>query len=373
MKRLLFVILALACSPAMAGGLLDIVTKDSTSRSVTLYIMDSSDGTPETGVEYDTAGIALWYQREDGLKVDITEAELTTPDLEDTWETGGFEEIGDGEYRLDVPNAAFATGANYVNIGGTVTGMIVRGGRVRLVDFDLETATQSVNVSQISTDSTAADNLELAMENGQAGYIAADAQYWNATIIDDTLIDLDDLEAEAVDALESFQLDHLMGVTTGAAADADLSTWVLDGSILSHLLTTGADTSNFNASTDSLQSIRDKQTDIEADTSALSSAIISGASEGIPTTTVSASDLTGYLDDELIGRAIIWTGGTAAGQASVIVDYASANGTLTYRTITTAPIDGDTFIISGAPIDIGSVNKLEINGAGTVGDPWGPK
>jgi hypothetical protein len=48
--------------------------------------------------------------------------------------------IGNGKYRLDLPDAAFAAGANYVDFGGTVTGMIVLGGRVRLVDFDLESA-----------------------------------------------------------------------------------------------------------------------------------------------------------------------------------------------------------------------------------------
>lgn len=131
--------------------LLDIVKKNATSRSVTIRIIDSTAGTPETGVVFNSAGIDLWYRREDEAVASITEADLTTPALTDTWETGGFLHIGDGEYRLDVPDAAFATGANHVDIGGTVTGMVVIGGRVRLVDLDPETVmrgTDSANTTK---------------------------------------------------------------------------------------------------------------------------------------------------------------------------------------------------------------------------------
>lgn len=114
----------------------DILKKGSTSRSVTLRIIDSTDGTPETGVVFNTAGIDLWYRREGSAKVSITEVTLAT--LTTAWTAGGFLAIGDGEYRLDVPDAAFTSGANHVDFGGTVTGMIVIGGRVRLVDVDLE-------------------------------------------------------------------------------------------------------------------------------------------------------------------------------------------------------------------------------------------
>lgn len=69
------------------------------------------------------------------------------------------------------------------------------------------------------------------------------------------------------------------------------------------------------------------------------------AQTGTLSTTVMTTDLTGYADDELIGRVVIWTGGDADGQASDITDYASTNGTVTYTAITTAPANGDTFVI----------------------------
>lgn len=121
--------------------LIDIVTKGSTDRSVTVTVIDSTDGTPETGVAYNTSGIDLWYRREGAAKTSITEASLSA--LTDAHSDGGFLHIADGVCRLDLPDAAFATGANYVDVGGTVTDMIVIGGRVRLVDFDLETAAAS--------------------------------------------------------------------------------------------------------------------------------------------------------------------------------------------------------------------------------------
>lgn len=115
-----------------------MMKKGSTSQGVVLRIIDASDGTPETGVVFNTAGIDLWFRRENAFSVDITEAVLTTPDLEDTWETGGFLHINDGYYRLDVPDAAFASaaGVDHVMIGGTVTGMIVIGVWILLTDFD---------------------------------------------------------------------------------------------------------------------------------------------------------------------------------------------------------------------------------------------
>ena len=75
-------------------------------------------------------------------------------------------------------------------------------------------------------------------------------------------------------------------------------------------------------------------------------AILWGAAvTGTLSTTVMTSDLTGYGDDILIGRSIIWYSGPAAGQASTITDYASTNGTVTYDPITTVPVNGDSFVI----------------------------
>jgi hypothetical protein len=74
--------------------------------------------------------------------------------------------------------------------------------------------------------------------------------------------------------------------------------------------------------------------------------ITGSVSGGIPTVTGSGNtDLTGYLDDELIGRTIVFTSGTASGQAARIVDYVNTNGFVAFTTVITAPAISDTFVI----------------------------
>ncbi len=107
------------------------VVHGSTDQSVVIRIVDSSDGTVEQAVEHNTAGIALWYRRTGATKTAITPAALAS--LDAAHSDGGIEHIDDGYYRLDVPDAAFASGADAVMIGGEVTGMIVIGCLVPLV------------------------------------------------------------------------------------------------------------------------------------------------------------------------------------------------------------------------------------------------
>ena len=92
--------------------------------------------------------------------------------------------------------------------------------------------------------------------------------------------------------------------------------------------------------------VTDTGTTLDTKLNNLDLGIIYGVAEtGTLSTTVATTDLTGFVDDELIGRAIIFTGGTADGQASDITDYASASGTVTYTAIPTAPANADTFKI----------------------------
>lgn len=106
----------------------------STDVSVVLEIMDSTDGTPETGVVFNTAGIDIKYRREGAANVDITEVTLAA--LTTAHTDGGFLHIGNGCYRLDLPDAAVAAGVSGVLIHGTVTGMIIIPVYIDLVAYD---------------------------------------------------------------------------------------------------------------------------------------------------------------------------------------------------------------------------------------------
>ncbi len=144
MKKLSAFILGLLLAVPVAGmaDVLRTVQAGSTDVSVDLKIIDSTDGTPETGVVFNTSGIDLEYCRDKAACVDITEADLTTPALTDAHEDGGFLAKGHGNYRLDLPDAAVAVGVDFVTIQGTVTDMIVLGGIVELVAYDPHDSTR---------------------------------------------------------------------------------------------------------------------------------------------------------------------------------------------------------------------------------------
>lgn len=118
------------------------VKAGSTGVSVIIRIVDSSDGTPETGVVYNTAGIDIQYRRDGATSTSITEATLA--DAGAAHSNGGFVHIGNGYYRVDLPDAAVATGANGVLVHGTVTGMVVIGTYVPLVRVDFSATVTSI-------------------------------------------------------------------------------------------------------------------------------------------------------------------------------------------------------------------------------------
>ena len=151
------------------------ILKGSTNVSVDVYIIDSTDGTPETGVVFNTSGIDLEYRRESAIAVNITEIDLTTPALTDAHEDGGFLAIGHGYYRLDVPDAAFATGVETVSIQGTVTGMIVLPETIQLVGFDPEDAVRMGLTALPNAASDAAGGLPIS----DAGGLDIDAKLAN--------------------------------------------------------------------------------------------------------------------------------------------------------------------------------------------------
>jgi len=113
------------------------IQKGATNISSVVRIIDSTAGTPETGVTSATGGLAFNYRREAEAAVAITAVNdlgaLTTAHTD-----GGLLHIGDGYYRIDFQDAAFATGAGEdgVLLTGTATGMIVIGTYHPLVDYD---------------------------------------------------------------------------------------------------------------------------------------------------------------------------------------------------------------------------------------------
>lgn len=96
------------------------VTKGTTSKTMLIFIPDSSSSTGAglTGLAYNSSGLAWYYYRE-GQGTGGTSVTLATMTL-GTWATGGFVEVDStnmpGFYEIGVPNAALATGVDFVGM-----------------------------------------------------------------------------------------------------------------------------------------------------------------------------------------------------------------------------------------------------------------
>jgi len=254
-----------------------LIKKGATSQSVELYIVDATDGTPETGVIWNTAGIDLKYRRKDAVAVSITEAALTTPALTDTWETGGFLEIGNGVYRLDLPDAAVASaaGIDRVVVFGTVTGMVVLPVTIHLTTLDLDTVMRGTDSAATSAKQ---DTMETTLND-----VPTTAEFEARTILADAYVVVGDTIAGVTLVTTCTTNSDMRGTndanttapnTTvpdaagtmaaliGAAASGQIV--AVDGApatiggMLNKMLSDSATAATYDAATDSLEAIRDQ-------------------------------------------------------------------------------------------------------------------
>ena len=90
------------------------INAGATSQTVNVFIQDSSktDGSGLTGLVYNSSGLLAYYVLPQAASAAITLATLAA--ATSAWSSGGFKEIDAthcaGLYRLDVPNAAIASG-----------------------------------------------------------------------------------------------------------------------------------------------------------------------------------------------------------------------------------------------------------------------
>lgn len=96
------------------------IKKGTTSKTIAVFIPDSSktDGSGLTGLVYNSAGLVASYWRPGGSRTAITLATLAS--VTASYSSGGFIEIDatnmKGWYRLDLPDAVLATGADVAGV-----------------------------------------------------------------------------------------------------------------------------------------------------------------------------------------------------------------------------------------------------------------
>lgn len=374
--------------------------KGATSQSIELYIIDSTNGTPETGVLWNTAGIDLKYRRKDAAVVSITEAALTSPALTDTWETGGFLEIGNGVYRLDLPDAALASasGIDRVVVFGTVTGMVVLPVTIHLTDIDLNDAVRGGMTSLPNAAADAAGGLPISDAGGldldtklantneiTAARMGALTDWINGGRLDlildiiaaDTTTDIPTLIAalenisaanvktQADAALTDINLDHLMKT---AVSNRDTMPEVVDDTVLANIMTkTDGDTSDFDHATDSLEAIRDRGDAAWAGApEACSGTIAVDTADTIFDLTATLGTLS--TQDDTYNNMIIciYDDSGSVYETARITDYDGTNTRITIDHELTFPVDDgvDTWVIyrnAYAPVGAASITDGDMN------------
>lgn len=311
-------------------SLLDIIKKGSTDRSVEIRIIDSGDGTPETGVLFNTSGIDLWYRREGAAKTSITEATLSA--LTDAHSDGGFLHISDGVYRLDLPDAAFATGANQVSVGGTVTGMVVIGGRVKLVNYDPEDTVRMGLTALPNAAADAAGGLPIS----DAGGLDLDAKLANTN--------------EVTSARMGALTDWINGGRLDLILDA-----ILD------------DTDLIDDGTSGLAKIATDVAAILVDTAEIGTAGAGLTNINLPNQTM---DIVGNITGNLSGSV----GSVTGAVGSVTGAVGSVTG-LTASDVGAIKTQTDKFVFTVAnqvDANIQYVNDVQVTGDGQTGTEWGP-
>ncbi len=139
------------------------ITAGSTDVSLPVYFVDDDGGTapgePTTGLlfsDIETGGSAS-YQRQGAARVDLELITRASPSS--THADGGFILIDDtnmpGLYRVDYPDLAFTTGADFVIIqmvAASGKNTIMRPLLVMLPNFDLQSATPTVDTIRFAGD-----------------------------------------------------------------------------------------------------------------------------------------------------------------------------------------------------------------------------
>jgi hypothetical protein len=331
--------------------------------SLPVVLRKTADNTETTAVAHSSVTASYW--RQGGTRTAITMAALTN--INDAHSDGGWKETDStnmpGAYRFDVPDAAFATGADWV-----IVTVKVASSYVFVERYNLESKGAKENndllanaTFGLSALETLVDGLESSLADGTNGLTAI---------------------KNAINTIDDFVDTEMAAVL--AAVDTEIATIVADvTTLLTRLSSARAGyLDNLSAGAVALEATADA---IEADTQDIQSRlpaaltaggnmksdalaidgstvaanklkrsaknIVYGTASGVPTTTsIPTSSLTPAVSvaDQLNGRVIIFDDDTTTaalrGQASDITDVTSG-GVLTVTALTTAPVSGDTFVI----------------------------
>jgi len=217
------------------------LVKGSTSQTVLIFIQDSiaTTGAGKTGLVFNTASLVAYYARPRAAAVAIT---LATQTVTGAFSSGGFVEIDatnmPGLYRLDIPDAALATGVDSVAVMlKGATGMAPLPLEVQLTSVDLNNATTGglsnldAAITTRLAPTTAGRTLDVSA-TGEAGLDWANiGSPTTAQNLSATNIDVDQIVASvsgAVGSVTGLTASNLDATISSRATPAQVNTEVLD-------------------------------------------------------------------------------------------------------------------------------------------------
>ncbi len=350
----------------MATSQTEYITKGTTDLTVDVNLIQDNSGTnpgdPSTGLAF---GDLTCYYRRGGTGA-LTQLTLVTlADETAAHADGGFVEIdgtnAPGGYRLDLSDAIVATGETSAKVwiaGNTNTMPHVINIILTEVDWQdgdaggLSRLDAAITTRNDVTPPTVSELNARTLPTASYATLARQLDTASVAAIDDMFdgtggmtVTLGNIVFNTGDATDT--------ITFGGSGSGDVYSFTRTGAgelfdtdfSAGLRLPLGMASASFDADIASVATLTD-QAAMQSDIDDIKAGIILGtAVTGTLSTTQATTDLTGYTDDQLTGRVIIFTGGAAEGEASNITDYASASGLITFDTLMLAPSNTDPFKI----------------------------
>jgi len=270
---------------------------------------------------------------------DLSATDIQLVDTVTTY-TGNTVQTGDAFGRLGAPAGASVSADlvvidNFVD--GIETAVITNAAGVDvaadIIALKAETALIVADTNELQTDNVpgliATAQADLDILTGADG----------VNLLTATQASIDAIETDTSTTLQA-ELDAIQAAVITNAAGTDIA---------ADIIAVKAETALIVADTNELQTddvptlIATAQTDLDT----ISDGIITGtAATGTLSTTQCTSNLTGYTDDQLIGRIITFLAGPADGESSDITAYANASGLITFTALSLAPQNGNAFKVT---------------------------
>lgn len=126
--------------------------KGDTSQFVPVQIDNSTSGAGLSGLVFNSAGLTCYYYRQGATA--STAVTLATAGTKGTWTNGAFQELDatnmPGLYQIGLPDAALATGADWVTVYVIATGAKYSCTLIRLTGVDIDNTT-SMGITTLAT------------------------------------------------------------------------------------------------------------------------------------------------------------------------------------------------------------------------------